>query len=129
VQLRVVSGEPLRCSGYRVQLEVALFCLLENAVDALAGGGTVTVTVEKNEDGAAGEGRNGLLAVDDDGPGLGAAERPLEPFFSTRKGRLGLGLNVARTVAARHGGTVEIGPAPGGRGVRATIRVAMEPEA
>ncbi len=114
VRLRVNAGGPVWCAGDPVQLELALFFLIDNAVEALAGGGTVTVTVGDD-----------ALEVEDDGPGLGAAaERAFEPFFSTRPGRLGLGLNVARTIAARHGGTVEIGAGPGGRGVRAVIRVA-----
>ena len=115
VEIRVAPGEPAHVEGDGTRLGVALCCLLENAVEALASPGIVRVEVER---------RGGVsVAVLDDGPGLGdiTPERALEPFFSTRPGHLGIGLNVARTIAALHGGTIEIGAAPSGRGVRAAI--------
>lgn len=61
-----------------------------------------------------------VLTVDDEGPGIPAAQRPvlLEPFTRTetsrarRTGGAGLGLAVVRSLAEAHGGTVEIGDSP-----------------
>jgi signal transduction histidine kinase len=50
-------------------------------------------------------------------------ERVLEPFFTTKPvGQgTGLGLSITHSIAQRHGGTLELGPNPGG-GTIATIR-------
>ena len=72
------------------------------------------------------------LAVCDDGPGFGEAalERAADPFWGESKGsggHMGLGLYVARSLAARHGGSLELSNAPGGGAVaRARLR-APEP--
>ena len=63
-----------------------------------------------------------VIEVVDDGPGLSgeAAQHALDAFFTTRPGRLGLGLNIAKRTAARSRGTLELGAAEG-RGTRAAI--------
>ncbi|MBM6816542.1 HAMP domain-containing histidine kinase [Olsenella uli] len=67
------------------------------------------------------------LAVSDDGPGFAATAlaRAAEPFWGESKGtggHLGLGLYVARTLAERHGGRLELSNrAGGGALVRARI--------
>lgn len=103
--------------GCRSELAAGLYCLIENALDALAeaGGGQVAVSCQQIDD------RN-MIEVIDDGPGLSseAAQHCLEAFFTTRPGRLGLGLNIAKRTAARSRGTLEIGAAPV-RGTRAAI--------
>ena len=94
---------------------VALFCLIENAVDAMEGtGGNIRLRVGEREGRVA-------LEVEDDGPGFatGVHERALEPFFTTRPKRLGLGLNIARRIAARWDGTLELAAID--RGVRAAL--------
>jgi C4-dicarboxylate-specific signal transduction histidine kinase len=92
--------------GCRSELGVAIYCLIENALDAVAdiGGGRVTVSCHDREE-------RTVIEVIDDGPGMSreAAERGLEPFFTTKPGRLGLGLNIAKRTAARSRGTLELG--------------------
>lgn len=76
--------------------------LLENALRASAGGGTVTVRVER-QDGLA------RIAVLDEGPGVRPAEnlpRIFDPYFSTHDTGTGLGLPIARRVAEEHGGNI-----------------------
>ena len=65
--------------------------------------GTITVTVEPHA---------GRVIVTDDGPGIPEDRRELvfQPFFTTKKqkeGR-GLGLYIAREIAAYHGGTLTL---------------------
>jgi signal transduction histidine kinase len=92
-----VSGDrALRVAVEAGELAVALFCLFENAIEA---GGTVVVRV-----GAAPP--HVLIDILDDGPGV--PEEAREPFFTTRPGRLGLGLNVAIRVAQRYGGSLQL---------------------
>ena len=58
------------------------------------------------------------LSVIDTGPGIapGVAAQLFTPFFSTRAEGMGLGLSLCRTVIERHGGALDFGPAPSGRG-------------
>ncbi len=55
-----------------------------------------------------------LIEVVDRGVGLPdeVAQRALEPYFSTKPGRLGLGLNVARALARRWRGDLVLEPQP-----------------
>jgi signal transduction histidine kinase len=88
----------------------------------VAAGGTVTVRCRALE-------RSGtaLAAIEiaDDGPGLDEAGRrqALEPFFTTKAGRLGIGLNVAVRIAQRWRGTVELEGAARGLVARLALPV------
>jgi signal transduction histidine kinase len=75
--------------------------LLENALRASAGGGRVTVRVER-QDGHA------RIAVLDEGPGVRPENLPriFDPYFSTHDTGTGLGLPIARRVAEEHGGSI-----------------------
>lgn len=104
--------------GDRTELTIALLCLIENAIEAVvdAGGGSVTIAAARRDEHA-------VLEVLDDGGGMTpeVAGRAGEQLFTTRAGRLGLGLAVARRLAGRAGGTLEIGNRDGARGVRAAL--------
>ena len=68
--------------------------------------------------------------VDDDGPGIPAAQRDdvFRPFFrldesrNQDQGHTGLGLAIARDIARSHGGDIQLSDSPLG-GLRATVRV------
>jgi signal transduction histidine kinase len=100
----------------------ALRRAIGNLIDnALGYGGRARVHL-RSEAGAA------LLAIEDDGPGIPAAqfEAVFAPFHrldasrSRRTGGVGLGLAVARDVARAHGGDIVLANLPG-RGLRATL--------
>ena len=78
--------------------------LLENALRASAGGGRVTVKVER-DDGLVGLAR---ISVLDEGPGVRPETLPriFDPYFSTHETGTGLGLPIARRVAEEHGGSI-----------------------
>lgn len=69
---------------------------------------------------------NGMvrLSVEDNGPGIAAADRAraFEPFGSTRSGHLGIGLTVARWLAERQGGSLTLDVAERG-GVKAVVEL------
>ncbi|MCO5169702.1 MAG: ATP-binding protein [Planctomycetes bacterium] len=100
-------------------LALALGYLLENAVQAVEarGGGEVRVEARPEADGHV------AIAVTDEGGGLpdGVAGKLQEPFFTTKPGHQGLGLSIARRIAIRWGGTLEVASVPGG--VQATLRL------
>ena len=99
----VVQGDPLR-------LQQALGNIVENAVLHSPPGGEVVVFVRV-------ESRALLVSVTDRGSGIAAAhhDRIFEPGvrLDTSRPGLGLGLAVARAIAASHGGTVTVESAPG----------------
>jgi two-component system sensor histidine kinase FlrB len=95
-------------SGDRKAIASALVSLLENAVQACAESGEVSLAVVP--------GAGSLcFTVRDNGRGIpqDIQERLFEPFFTTRDEGTGLGLAIARGVARVHGGDIECGSTPG----------------
>ena len=85
--------------------------LIDNAIDAAPNGGHVHVT-------ATPEINRVIIRVVDDGPGVPPEliGRIFDPFFTTKPvGQgLGLGLDIAHSLARRHGGDIEVHSRPGG---------------
>jgi signal transduction histidine kinase len=101
--------------------------LVDNAVDAMDGNGTLTVRTRRDGDGV-------LVEVRDTGSGMSAEarQRAFEPFFTTKEvGRgTGLGLDVAhRIVVDRHGGSIEVESRPGDTRFRVRLPVSAVPGA
>jgi two-component system sensor histidine kinase PrrB len=95
--------------------------LVENAARHGREGGSIAVQVAAGPDGGA------TLTIDDDGPGIPAAERATVLLRFTRGSGArgtgtGLGLAIARAQAQRHGGDLRLDDAPGG-GLRAVARL------
>jgi signal transduction histidine kinase/DNA-binding response OmpR family regulator len=91
--------------------------LITNALDAMAYGGTLTVSVSQVGDTI-------RIEFADTGAGIPAANLPkiFDPFFTTKpavKGT-GLGLSVSLGIVQAHGGTIEVGSEPG-KGSRLTV--------
>jgi signal transduction histidine kinase len=85
--------------------------LLDNAIDALADRGTITIATRREADGA-------RVEVTDDGPGIDPEirERVFDSFFTTKEVGHGLGLGLAtahRIVVDRHQGTISVDSEPG----------------
>jgi len=85
--------------------------LIDNAIDAAPNGGRVEVT-------ATAEINRVVIRVVDDGPGVPPEliGRIFDPFFTTKPvGQgLGLGLDIAHSLARRHGGDIEFSSRAGG---------------
>ena len=106
------------------RLGQALGNLLSNAVKYTPPGGTVSAAAGVEKDAV-------WIRVGDTGPGIAAEEqeRIFTPFYrSQREGRfhqgMGLGLSIARSLVAAHGGWLEVESAPGA-GSRFTIWIPM----
>src|SRR5204863_6413906 len=116
------GGEPLSMHIDEPDLELAVACLLANAYDAVAiTGGPIRVRCES-------DGPHMVrINIEQDGAPLGTKVRArvFEPFFSTKPGHLGVGLNVARRIAGRWGGTLEFSAES--RGVVSTLSLPVSP--
>lgn len=89
------------------QVQQALVALFVNAVEAMAGGGTLRVNVT--------EGDNPdfvKLTVSDTGTGISQVDLPhiFEPYFTTKEEDtgVGLGLSVVYGIVERHGGSISV---------------------
>ncbi|MBK7951372.1 MAG: PAS domain S-box protein [Deltaproteobacteria bacterium] len=88
-----------------IEIEQVLVNLIRNAAEALDGGGSIGVRVDRRQDRVE-------IAIDDDGRGMPKAllDRVFEPFYTTRvqEGGTGLGLAVAHGVIVDHGGEIHV---------------------
>lgn len=91
-----------------VQVQQAILNLARNALDAMTGESAaalprrLTLRTRQTEAGMI------EVTVADTGPGIPERirSRVLDPFFSTRKGAMGMGLPICRTIVTAHGGTL-----------------------
>ncbi|MBL8382658.1 MAG: MASE1 domain-containing protein [Burkholderiales bacterium] len=114
VAFDVADAPPVSLLVDRLQLEVVLRNLIQNAFDAVADRpeGERRVRLEARLE------RADRLAIDvrDSGPGIGGAGAAglFEPFVSTKSTGLGLGLVISRAIVEAHGGRLWAEDGPGG---------------
>jgi len=95
--------------------------LLTNALEASPSGGSVSVTLKKQDHAVA-------VAVEDDGPGVpeNLREKVLQPFFTTKSQGTGLGLAIVARRVAECGGTLDWqSPVNDGRGTKFQVTLPM----
>jgi len=94
--------------------------VVQNAVQATAHGGRITVRVAEEEGGVA-------VAFRDDGEGMSleAQAQALFPFFTTRPTGTGLGLPIVSRIAEAHGGHLSIDSTPG-EGTTVTLHLSKQ---
>jgi signal transduction histidine kinase len=95
--------------------------LINNAVEAMDGNGTLRLSTRAGQDDV-------VIEIADTGCGMPpqVADRAFEPFFTTKDAAssTGLGLDIARRIIAeRHGGTIEIDSRPGHTVLRVQLPV------
>jgi two-component system, NtrC family, sensor histidine kinase HydH len=113
-------------AGNVVLLEEAVAGLVENAIDAIGGEGTLTLVTAVAID----DGPGVVLEVGDSGPGIPPAVQPriFELFFTTKSQGTGLGLPLARKFIETYGGTLTVASRPGtGAVFRVTLPAAETP--
>ena len=109
--------------AYAGELNQVWTNLIDNALDAMDGTGTLRMTTRADTDGV-------VVEIADTGPGMApeVAARAFDAFYSTKdvgKGT-GLGLDIARRIVTeRHGGTIAIDSHPGGTRLR--VRLPLRP--
>jgi signal transduction histidine kinase len=100
-------------SGQRLQADARRLCqvfhnIILNAIQAMPGGGTLTITA-----------RDRAITFADTGPGFSASalSRWAEMLYSEKEGGMGIGLSVAREIIRAHGGRLSVANQPRGGAV------------
>src|SRR5262245_56940348 len=105
----------------KVQIQQVLLNLIRNAVEAMEQSPQreLVVSTAPGNDGLV------IISVADTGPGIAEETRSqlFQPFFTTKRHGMGVGLSISRTIIEAHGGNiwVEANPA-GGKIFRFTMR-------
>jgi PAS domain S-box-containing protein len=125
VQLTRADDESVLARGIVGEVREAMLNLIQNALDAMPGGGTLSIVTSACDGDA-------CIEVRDTGAGMSAEvrDRAFEPFFTTKGTRgTGLGLSEVYGIMKRHRGRVEIDSSPGvGTSVRLVFPLATELE-
>src|SRR5262245_2707649 len=101
-----LAGDVPRIAAVRIQLQQVLLNLVANAVESMTPGDerarVLTVRCKKADS-------HGIaITVEDTGAGIGRTdlERVFEPFFSTKREGMGMGLSICRSIVEAHGGRI-----------------------
>lgn len=109
----VTAGHSPLVMGDEIQLGQLVLNLVRNAFDAVATNAVndrnVMISINASEADCV------ALEVGDNGPGIPVdlQSRIFEPFYTTRRNGLGMGLSIARTIADAHQATLTIGKQTG----------------
>ncbi len=114
-----IREAPVHLSADPDQLTAALWALLQNAAEALHETADARILLEVR----ALVGRT-LIAVTDNGPGIGSADAAdiFRPFFTTKAEGTGVGLSLARQILRGHAGDLALAASqPGATRFEATL--------
>jgi two-component system OmpR family sensor kinase len=119
VDLGLQQSDAATVQGQPEALNILVRNLVDNAIKYTPGGGTVDVSVRATPQGS-------VLCVEDSGPGIPPEERErvFDRFYriagSEAQGS-GLGLAIIKSIAERHGATLELGQSERLGGLAATV--------
>jgi len=98
-----LSGNLPKVKGDKEKLRQVFLNLVQNAIHAVSGKGTITIESQFLNS-------NHLLEIHviDDGPGIPEEYRKqvFDPFFTTKDGGTGLGLSICYSIVEKHMGTI-----------------------
>jgi hypothetical protein len=119
IELALESAGPVEVSAHPQRLERIVGHVVQNALDATAQDGKVTLTLAAGKDGRAN------VVVEDDGCGMTAEfvrERLSRPFQTTKSSGMGIGVYETRQYLEEIGGALHY-DSEVGRGTRVTIEL------
>lgn len=125
-----LAAEPLRMNGDSVRLLQLVTNLVQNAFKFTAAGGTVTLVLTRDVDGA-------KLIIADTGVGIekeflpNIFDRFSQADASTQRNYtgLGLGLTIVKTIVQLHGGSIDARSDGQNKGASFTVKLPLEAEA
>ena len=101
---------PLLVDSFGSELNQVWTNIIDNAIDAMSGKGTLRVRIYRDD-------RSIVVEIGDNGPGIPSDIQPhiFEPFFTTKgvgQGT-GLGLDTVQRIVRKHKGSVQVSSQPG----------------
>jgi len=134
VAVSLISGPDINLMADPDQLEQMLINLLRNAADAVLESADAAGSSNGSK-GAAEKpkiemtwklnGREVVLTIDDNGPGLMNPSNVFVPFYTTKPSGSGIGLVLSRQIAEAHGGSLELSNRIEQRGCRVTVTLPL----
>lgn len=121
IRLKLDSSQSL-IKGDKMQLTRVFENLIQNAFQAMPGGGMLSITTVVNpEDGSV------EAVFEDTGEGISVEnlDRVFEPLFSTKIKGIGLGLSICRMFVEKHGGRINV-RSEEGKGAAFTVKLPMK---
>jgi signal transduction histidine kinase len=108
----------------------ALTNVIENALNAMPGGGRLSIVSRPEQEPGARKPRGVAIDIADTGVGMDpdALARIFEPYFSTKTTGTGLGLTIAKRNVELNGGTIRV-TSRRGEGTRVTITLPVASDA
>ncbi len=111
----------------KVQIQQVLLNLIRNAIEAMEQSQTRELAIST----AAADGDMIVVSVSDRGSGIAPEiiSQMFQPFVTTKRHGMGVGLSISRTIIEAHGGQIELEPNPaGGTIFRFTLRAVTKEE-
>lgn len=134
VPVALIPGPDISLMADQDQLEQMLINLLRNAADAVL----ESSEAEGNSNGSKRNteepqieltwklnGKEVVLTIDDNGPGLMNPSNVFVPFYTTKPSGSGIGLVLSRQIAEAHGGSLELSNRIEQCGCRVTITLPL----
>ncbi len=110
IQLVQEPSGPMRIKVDPAQIQQVLINLVQNAVDSIKGGGTITLRARHDRKRLSnGQTDVVILEVADTGKGIPpeVEARLFDPFFTTKDSGTGLGLSIAARIVEKQGGSLQ----------------------
>jgi len=111
-----------RIEAFGSELNQVWTNIIDNAIDAMDGRGTITVTTRQS-------GQHVVVEIGDSGPGIPADIQPnvFDPFVTTKPpgAGTGLGLNISHGIVQKHRGEIAVASRPGD--TRFTVKLPIDP--
>lgn len=103
IEIRTAIDPEIELACEPGRMERVFLNLISNAIEAMPDGGCIEITAEREDRGVS-------VLVQDTGPGIPASvrQRLFEPFVTSGKNGLGLGLALSRQTVLDHGGDLWI---------------------
>ncbi|WP_460001678.1 two-component system sensor histidine kinase NtrB [Paradesulfitobacterium aromaticivorans] len=102
--------------GDEKQLTQTILSIIQNAIESSQPGQSIILKLAADMDKI-------KLSVEDSGNGISEAvmKKVFDPFFTTRKGKTGLGLTIAQQIVLAHHGELTLSQPPDGQGTLVTL--------
>jgi two-component system sensor kinase FixL len=110
----------------KVQIQQVLLNVIRNAIEAMQESAQRNLMIATQRSDA----ETAVIMVEDTGPGIAAEIRDqlFQPFVTTKRHGMGVGLSISRTIVESHGGRIWVEPNPqGGTIFKLTLKT-VEPE-